>query len=74
MPRQPIYFNTVRDPYERQVNLSDTTFLKLRFMQKTYFRFKSRFYWHRKDFQAESWFEDYHLIEPDADPRGRDYW
>jgi len=28
----------------------------------------------RADFQAKSWFRDYHLIEPDADPRGRDYW
>ena len=38
------------------------------------FRFKSRYYWHRVDFQSKSWFNNYHLIEPDADPRDRDYW
>jgi len=53
IPKQPVYFNTVRDPYDR---------------------FKSRYYWHRKDFQAKGWFKNYHLIEPDADPRDRDYW
>ena len=45
--KQPIYFNTVRDPYDR---------------------FKSRYYWHRVDYQALRWFNNYHLIEPD--PRG----
>ena len=72
--KQPIYFNTVRDPYDRQIIIRQGDILKLNLDK--YFRFKSRYYWlrHRTDKHRKRWFENYHLIEPEADPRGGDYW
>ena len=72
--KQPIYFSTVRDPYDRQIISRQGDLLS--FIWTNYFRLKSRYYWlrHRTDKHRKRWFENYHLIEPDADPRGVDYW
>ena len=77
---QPPYFNMVRDPYARYLHfVGSRCAWKHTFCPSSFCRFKSRFNWHRADHpdiphQSERCFQDLHMIEPDTDPRGTNYW